>query len=104
MEENPSNFYWYISFFYVVFSTQNKQYVLFHFFADLLLILEHSFYLVHQKDSQPLLSAAEKYKASNTPKNVRLATKGIFDQYGQASKEEKVEMISNVILQNRMSM
>jgi hypothetical protein len=73
-------------------------------FVDLLLILEHSFYLFHQKDSQPLLSSAQKYKASNIPKQVKLAMKGVFDQYKKATKEPKVEMLVNVILQNRMSM
>ena len=70
----------------------------------MLLVLEHSFYLFHQKDPQPLLSAAQKYKASDISKKVKSALKGISDQYGKASKEEKVEMIVNVILQNRMSM
>jgi hypothetical protein len=78
--------------------------VLFHCFVDILLILEYSFYLFYQKDPQPLLSAAQKYKASTIPKKVKLAMKGVFDQYGQASKEEKIEMIMTVILQNRMSM
>jgi hypothetical protein len=51
-----------------------------------------------------LLSAAQKYKASNISKKMKLAMKKIFDQYGKASKEEKVEIIMNVILQNQISM
>jgi hypothetical protein len=73
-------------------------------FVDALLILELSFYLFHQKHSQPLLSAAQKYKASNRPKMVKSAMKDIFDQYGKISQEKKVQMILNVILQNHMSM
>jgi len=71
--------------------------------TDILLILEHSFHLFHQKDSQPLLSAAQQYKTSNIPIRIKSAMKGIFDQYGKASKEEKIEMILNVILQNQIS-
>jgi hypothetical protein len=73
-------------------------------FVDVLVILDHSFYLFHQKDPQPVQSAAEKYKASDIPKKVKLAMKEVFDQYSKASKEKKIDMILNVILQNRMSM
>jgi len=72
-------------------------------YIDILLILEHSFYLFHQKDSQPVLSAIQKYKASNIPKKVKSSMKGVFNQYGKAFKEEKIEMILNVVVQNRMS-
>jgi len=70
---------------------------------DSLLILEHSFYLFHQKHYQPLPFAAQKYKASNIHKKVKSAMKEIFDQYGKVSKEEKVERVLNVILQNRIA-
>jgi hypothetical protein len=90
--------------FQVCFGIPNRKNIHFYWFVDLLLILEHSFYLFHQKDSQPLLSAAQKYKASNIPKQVKSAMKGVFDQYKKATKEEKIKMLVNVILQNRMSM
>jgi len=70
---------------------------------DTLLVLEHSFYLFHQKDPQPLQSAATKYKKSNIPAKVKLAMKDVFKQYGNASENEKIEMILNVVLQNQMT-
>jgi len=70
---------------------------------DMLLVLEHSFYLFHNNVSQPVQSAAEKYTASNIPKQVKLAMKEVFKQYAKASEEEKVEMLLNVILEHRMT-
>jgi len=70
---------------------------------DTLLILEHSFYLFHQKYPQPLKSAATKYKKSNLPARVKLAMQDVFRQYGNASKNEKIEMILNVVLQNQIT-
>jgi hypothetical protein len=103
MATNPSNQYWCVLFFSSRLFLETQQ-IKMDYNLDILLILEHSFHLFHQKDSQPLLSAAQKYKASNIPKKVKLAMKGVFDQYKKASKEAKVKMIMNVILQNRISM
>jgi hypothetical protein len=33
-----------------------------------------------------------------------LAMEEVFDQYGKVSKNEKIKMILNIVLQNRMSM
>jgi hypothetical protein len=73
-------------------------------FIDILLILEHSFYLFHQKDPQALQSAAGKYKTSNIPAKVKSAMEEVFNEYEAASEGEKIEMILNVVLQHRMSM
>ena len=67
-----------------------------------ILILEHSFYLFQQKDPQPAFSAVQKYKASNTPARVSKALEDVFKQYNKASENEKVDIVLNVIIQNRM--
>ena len=68
-----------------------------------ILILEHSFFLVQQKDSQPILSAAEKYKASDISTKVEAALQDVSIQYNTASREGKIGMIFNIVMQNRMS-
>ena len=67
----------------------------------MLLILEHSFEL-HQKGvDQPLLVAAQKYKRGSHG-NIEEALKEVFKQYGKASQDQKVEMVTNIILQNHL--
>jgi len=70
--------------------------------VDAILILEHSFYLSQQNDPQPVSSAAEKYIASNIPVSVAKALKDVLKQYNKASFGEKVAIVLNVIIQNRM--
>ncbi|KAF8119953.1 hypothetical protein EV363DRAFT_1193980, partial [Boletus edulis] len=70
--------------------------------VDILLILEYSFYLHQQGVTQPLSSAAQKYKASGSQDGLRKALEEVFKQYDKASQAEKVDMITNVILQNHM--
>ncbi|KAF8127834.1 hypothetical protein EV363DRAFT_1124940, partial [Boletus edulis] len=67
-----------------------------------LLILEHSFYLSQMEDSDPISSAAQKYWMSDIPTKVNIALEDVSMQYGTASKEEKVAMICNVVMQNHM--
>ena len=71
--------------------------------TDAILILEHSFFLVQQKDSKPIPSATEKYKASNISAKVKAVLQDVSIQYSTASREEKIGMIFNVVMQNRMS-
>lgn len=70
----------------------------------MLLILEHSFYLFHQNDPQPVLSAVQKYKTSTLPMKVKSAMKEICNRYGKATKEEKIAKIVKAILQNKIGM
>lgn len=70
--------------------------------ADILLILEHSFYLHQQGDHQPVSSAAQMYKASKSRDRVNLALKEVFEQYAKASDDQRADMVINVVLQNRM--
>ena len=71
--------------------------------ADGILILEHSFFLFQQKDPQPILSAAEKYRALDISAKVKAVLQDVSMQYSIASREEKIGMIFNVVMQNRMS-
>ncbi|KAF8119478.1 hypothetical protein EV363DRAFT_1105507, partial [Boletus edulis] len=69
-----------------------------------LLILEQSFYLSQQGDPDAVSSAAQEYKTSDIPTKVNVALKDVFTHYasGTASKNEKVDMICNIITQNHM--
>ncbi|KAF8438587.1 hypothetical protein L210DRAFT_251968 [Boletus edulis BED1] len=67
-----------------------------------LLILEQSFYLSQQGDHDAVSSAAQEYKTSDIPTKVNVALKDVFTHYGTASKNEKVDMICNIITQNHM--
>jgi len=71
--------------------------------VDAILILEHSFYLSELNDPQPVSTAAKKYIASNTPISVGKALKDVLKQYNKASEEDKVAMVLNVVIQNRMA-
>ena len=64
--------------------------------------MEHSFYLSQQKVPQPVSSAVQKYNPSNMPAIVQKALEDIFTQYSQASLNEKVDLVLNVITQNRI--
>ncbi|KAF8128558.1 hypothetical protein EV363DRAFT_1107361, partial [Boletus edulis] len=70
--------------------------------VDIILISEHSFFLYQQNDPKPFSSASEKYKASDSCRRVRKALKVVFKQYGKLSYDDKVDMVTNVILQNHM--
>ncbi|KAF8123940.1 hypothetical protein EV363DRAFT_1178938 [Boletus edulis] len=67
-----------------------------------LLILEQSFYLSQQGDPDVVFSAAQQYRISDIPTKVNTALKDVFIHYGTVSKEEKVDMICNIITQNHM--
>jgi len=71
--------------------------------VDIILISELSFFLSQNNDPQPFSSAAQKYKASNSPGRIKKALEEIFKKYNHASHEEKVEMVTNVILQNHIA-
>ena len=71
--------------------------------TDAILILEHSFILSQQKDFQPILSAAKKYKASDISAKVESILQDVSMQYSTASEGEKIDMIFNVVMQNCMS-
>ncbi|KAF8130220.1 hypothetical protein EV363DRAFT_1167565, partial [Boletus edulis] len=62
-----------------------------------LLILEQSFYLSQQGYPNAVSSAAQEYKTSDIPTKVNIALKDVFTHYGTASKNEKVDMICNII-------
>ena len=64
--------------------------------------MEHSFYLSQQNDPQPVSSAVQKYKASNTCATIGKALEDVFKQYNKVSYSEKVDMIVKVIVQNHM--
>ena len=66
------------------------------------MISELSFFLHLKHDPQPFSSAAKQYKASDSCNRISKALKEGFKQYEQASYEQKVEMIINVICQNHM--
>ncbi|KAF8130260.1 hypothetical protein EV363DRAFT_1335658 [Boletus edulis] len=72
--------------------------------VETLLILEQSFYLSQQGDPDAVSSAAQEYKTSDIPTKVNVALKDVFTHYasGTASKNEKVDMICNIITQNHM--
>lgn len=74
----------------------------FSILKDMLLILEHSFYLHQQGHPKPLSLAAERYKAPDSCGRVEKALKGVVERYGKASHGQKVNMVTNVILQNHM--
>ncbi|KAF8556884.1 hypothetical protein OG21DRAFT_1551482 [Imleria badia] len=71
--------------------------------VDALIISEHSFHLAQQNDPQPISSAAQRYSASSISAQVKMALKGVFQQYREVSEEEKVDMIFNLIMQNHMA-
>ena len=71
--------------------------------TDAIIILEHSFFLSQHKNPQPILSAAEKYRASDISAKVEAILQGVSMQYSIASREEKVDMIFNIVMQNCMS-
>ena len=71
--------------------------------TDTILILEHSFFLSQHKNPQPILSAAEKYRASDISAKVEAILQDVSMQYSIASGEEKIDMIFNVVMQNCMS-
>ncbi|KAH0826999.1 hypothetical protein J3R83DRAFT_4663 [Lanmaoa asiatica] len=69
------------------------------------MILEHSFCLYQQKYLDLYLvisSAAQKYKASDSHGRVEKALEEVFKEYGKASENQKVDMVTNVILQHHM--
>ncbi|KAF8438523.1 hypothetical protein L210DRAFT_3544288 [Boletus edulis BED1] len=72
--------------------------------VETLIILEQSFYLSQQGDPDAVSSAAQEYKTSDIPTKVNVALKDVFTHYasGTASKNEKVNMICNIITQNHM--
>ncbi|KAF8130252.1 hypothetical protein EV363DRAFT_1075147, partial [Boletus edulis] len=72
--------------------------------VETLLILEQSFYLSQQGDPDAVSSAAQEYKTSDIPTKVNVALKDVFTHYasGTASRNEKVDMICNIITQNHM--
>ncbi|KAF8128597.1 hypothetical protein EV363DRAFT_1101545, partial [Boletus edulis] len=70
--------------------------------VDIILISEHSFFLYQQNDSEPFSSAAEKYKGSDSCKRVTKALEVVFKQYGKLTYGDKVDMVTNVIVQNHM--
>ncbi|KAG6369763.1 hypothetical protein JVT61DRAFT_13580 [Boletus reticuloceps] len=45
---------------------------------------------------------AQKYKASNSPGRAKKALEEVFKKYDHASYDQKVEMVTNVILQNHI--
>ena len=47
-------------------------------------------------------TAIQKYNASNTTARVRKDLEDVFEQYNTASKNEKVDMVLKVIIQNHM--
>jgi len=65
-------------------------------------ISKHSYFLHQQHDPQPFFSAAKHYKASDLPDRIKKALEKVLKQYGKASYAEKVDMVTNVILQNSM--
>lgn len=69
---------------------------------DRVLILEHSFHLFQQDIPRPFLTAAQQYKASSIPAKIRKALVEVVKQYDKLSDMEKVDMVSNIILQNCM--
>ena len=69
---------------------------------DVILILEHSFYLSQQDTPQPVSLAVQQYNASNTPARVGKSLEDVFGQYNRASETEKIHMVLNIITQNRM--
>ncbi|KAF8120843.1 hypothetical protein EV363DRAFT_1104144, partial [Boletus edulis] len=71
--------------------------------VDIILISELSFFLCQQNDPQPFSSAVQKYKASDSPGRAKKALEEVFKEYtNHASYDQKVEMVTNVILQNNM--
>ena len=66
----------------------------------MILIAEHSFYLSQKNDPRPFSTAAQLYKASDIPARVQMALEEVVKQYGKLSDKEKVDMLSNIILQN----
>ena len=70
--------------------------------VDLILILDHSFYLSKQNDPTPFLTAAQQYKVSNIPARVRKALEGVVKQYGKLSIRERQDVVFNIILENHM--
>ncbi|KAF8547190.1 hypothetical protein OG21DRAFT_1501683, partial [Imleria badia] len=70
----------------------------------MLLILEHSFQLHQQSVCQPLSSATQKFKALNSHWHGRIeeALEEVFRQYATASQDQKVDMVTHVIMQNHM--
>ncbi|KAF8415136.1 hypothetical protein L210DRAFT_953882 [Boletus edulis BED1] len=71
--------------------------------VDIILISEHSFFLCQKNDPQPFSSAAQNYEASNSPGRARKALEEVFKKYKHASYNQKVEMVTDVILQNHMA-
>ncbi|KAF8447418.1 hypothetical protein L210DRAFT_943936, partial [Boletus edulis BED1] len=71
--------------------------------VDIILISELSFFLCQKNDPQPFSSAAQNYKASNSPGRAKKALEEVFKQYNHASYDQKVEMVTNVVLQNHMA-
>ena len=65
--------------------------------------MELSFFLSQEKDPQPILSAAEKYKASGISAKVEAVLQDVSMLYSTASQEEKIDMIFNVVMENHMS-
>jgi hypothetical protein len=47
-------------------------------------------------------SAIQKYNASNTTTRVRKDLEDVYEHYNTVSKNEKVDMVLKVIIQNRM--
>lgn len=68
----------------------------------MLCILEHSFQIHQQGVHQPLSSATQKYKALDSHGMIEEALEGVFEQYDSASQDQKVEMVTNIILQNHL--
>ena len=67
-------------------------------FKDIILISLHSFFLHQQKNSQPVVVAQQKYKASKMHGRVQNALEEVFKQFGKASFDERVDMVANIIL------
>ncbi|KAF8549896.1 hypothetical protein OG21DRAFT_1514684 [Imleria badia] len=72
----------------------------------MILILEHSFKLLHEEEGvdQPLLSAVQKYQALGLHGRLEEALKEVFKQYGKASPDQKMDMVTNMILQNHLGL
>ena len=85
----------------ILFYLQLSSLLISHTNIDVILILEHSFYL-SQHDPQPISSAVQKYNAANTPARVGNALEEVFKHYNKASETEKVDMVLKVIIQNHM--
>lgn len=66
------------------------------------MISKHSYFLHHQHNSQPFASAARDYKVSNSHDRISKALEEVFGLYGKASDAQKVDMVTDVILQIHM--